>query len=181
MIFSYETVDEFVWTNLAEFDGKRIVSVESREAQELVKGVAEEEAAKNAGTELSAEDKKKLCDWFDSALGELVAEVNPTSRTASIPALIVDPTSAVMRRMMAMAPGSPLSQLPLPPQKLEINTLSPVILGINKLKDTDEALAKLLAEQVMDNALIAAGEFCLRCDESGFPNLADPKPLNRPP
>ena len=60
---------------------------------------------------------------------------------------------------MAMAPGSPLSQLPLPPQKLEINTLSPVIIGINSLRKSDEKLAKLVAEQVMDNALIAAGRF----------------------
>ncbi|KAI9030338.1 heat shock protein Hsp90 family protein [Hyaloraphidium curvatum] len=158
IIFSYETVDEFVWTNLSEYDGKKIVSVESREAQELVKAAAEEEAAKDASAaELSKEEKKELCDWFDGALGDLISEVVPTSRAASIPALIVDPTSAVMRRMMAMAPGSPLSQLPLPPQKLEINTLSPVILGINSLRKTDEPLAKMLAEQIMDNALIAAG------------------------
>lgn len=136
--------------------------MESREAQELAS------SQKTEGS-MPADQQKALCDWFDGALGDKISEIVATYRPNGVPGMIIDPTSAVMRRMMAMAPGSPLSQLPLPPQKLEINTASSVILGIDKMRKDDEEAAKMIAEQIMDNALIAAGGF--RPGKAPFRNL----------
>lgn len=42
-------------------------------------------------------------------------------------------------------------------QTLEINPSHPVILSLNRLRDTQPAHAIMVAEQVFDNALVAAG------------------------
>ena len=60
-----------------------------------------------------------------------------------------------MRAMLkAMNPDSPL---PAPTVKLEINPRSDVIKNLESLKKTDESLAKLVLEQLYDNALLSAG------------------------
>ena len=46
---------------------------------------------------------------------------------------------------------------PLPAQVLEINPSHPVISNLFQAKDSSPDLAKLVAEQLFDNALIAAG------------------------
>lgn len=45
----------------------------------------------------------------------------------------------------------------LPPQMLEINTAHPIIKGLHAKHTTDPELAALLAEQLYDNSLVAAG------------------------
>jgi TNF receptor-associated protein 1 len=45
----------------------------------------------------------------------------------------------------------------LPPQVLHINPKHPIVLGLFKAKDMNAPLAALCAEQLMDNALVAAG------------------------
>jgi TNF receptor-associated protein 1 len=45
----------------------------------------------------------------------------------------------------------------LPPQMLEINVSHPIIKGLHAKHGSDPELAKLVAQQVYDNALVAAG------------------------
>lgn len=40
---------------------------------------------------------------------------------------------------------------------LQVNPSHPIILNLSKLKDSDEDVAKMVAEQLMDNALVTAG------------------------
>merc|ERR1712127_363793 len=47
--------------------------------------------------------------------------------------------------------------MPLPKQTVKINPNHEIIVGIHGLKETDPELAKVLAEQVLDNCLVAAG------------------------
>ena len=42
-------------------------------------------------------------------------------------------------------------------QKMEINATHPIIRGIYALRESDPSLARILSEQVFDNALVAAG------------------------
>ncbi len=70
VIICNESVDEFVMNNLQEFSGKRILSVESRDAQDLLKNDAME------STGLDAEQAKQLTSWFDSVLGDGISEVH---------------------------------------------------------------------------------------------------------
>lgn len=45
----------------------------------------------------------------------------------------------------------------IPRQTLEINTSHPVIVQLNTLRESNPAYAVLIAEQLFDNALVAAG------------------------
>merc|ERR1712025_522209 len=100
-----------------------------------------------------------VCTWMKSTLGDIkVASVRPSSRLVSSPAIVTDSESGMMRRMMRMVDNSDgRDGMPLPPQNVEINPSHPVIAGLLKLKETEPALAKVLAEQVYDNCLVAAG------------------------
>lgn len=45
----------------------------------------------------------------------------------------------------------------LPKQTLEVNPAHAVIVRLHALRSSDEALARVVAEQLVDNALVAAG------------------------
>ena len=62
-----------------------------------------------------------------------------------------------MRMVETQEGGTSMAGMALPKQVVEINPKHEIILGIHKLKDADPVLAKVLAEQVLDNCLVAAG------------------------
>ena len=61
--------------------------------------------------------------------------------------------------------------IPLPKQHVEINTKHAIVVGISDLVKTQPALAKVLAAQVFDNCLVAAG--LLDDSRSMLPRLND--------
>ncbi|KAJ3344286.1 TNF receptor-associated protein 1, mitochondrial [Gonapodya sp. JEL0774] len=132
VLLCHESVDEFVMNNLAEFAGKKIINVESREGQDMIKDNSSEGLEEGEGLKgLNKEEARALADWMDLVLGEKVSEVD--------------------------APGSPARDLPLPPQKLHIDPRNSIIVGLNRLRLENEDRAKVVAEQIGDNALVAAG------------------------
>jgi HSP90 family molecular chaperone len=60
-----------------------------------------------------------------------------------------------MRRFMMMVDQSAAASLPK--QKLEINPAHPIVKRLAQIRADDEPLAKLVALQLFDNALIGAG------------------------
>jgi HSP90 family molecular chaperone len=63
-----------------------------------------------------------------------------------------------MRKMMQMMQGSAkMEELPPTPTVLEINPDHPVMKGLFSMRQQNPDLAKLVTEQVYDNALCAAG------------------------
>lgn len=60
-----------------------------------------------------------------------------------------------MRRMLKYV--DPERAPELPPQKLDINPKHPIIVNLENLRSSNPSLAKVIIEQVFDNALIAAG------------------------
>lgn len=151
VLFLYEPVDEFVMGNLREFDGKKLVAGDSNELKLDDVPPPPTEGA------LSAEQTKELCAWLKETLGDRIAEAKGSERLVDSPvmALNTDFMSAHMRRMMkAMNQGSELSSLKV---NLEVNPRHALVIGLNSLRTAKPDFAKLVAEQVFDNALIAAG------------------------
>lgn len=101
---------------------------------------------------------KSLKDWIKSTLGDTKVEsVSSGERLVESPvaAINTDGITPQMRMMLkAMNPDNPL---PAPAVKLEINPRSDVIKNLETLRNADEPLAKLVLEQLYDNALLAAG------------------------
>ncbi len=152
VLFFYDPIDPFLAGNLGSFQEKRFVSIDSGDI-ELPDAPKTSEGEPIAEAELTS-----LKDWIKSTLGDSkVSEVVSSGRLIDSPAAALnsDGITPQMRAMMkAMNPDSPL---PPPVVKFEINPRSNVIKNIDALKKSDEALAKLVLEQLFDNALLAAG------------------------
>ena len=61
-----------------------------------------------------------------------------------------------MRMVETTKRGNP-DAMKLPPQQVKINPKHPLIAGINSMRESEPALAKVCAEQIFDKCLVAAG------------------------
>jgi len=158
VLFLYTSLDEFVMQNLGEYAGKRLQSIESAPVPTELTRPAEPTSTSADSTveaSLDPQEVEDLAKWIKSALLDRVSSVKETKRLVSSPAIIVDHESASFRRMMKFVDPSHAPKLPK--QRLEINPAHPIIARLNILRRREPAFAKVVAEQVFDNALIAAG------------------------
>ncbi len=156
VLFLYTSLDDFVMQNLAEFNGKRILSIESAQLPtELTKPGEDKKEVSDIVDALSAKDVEDFAKWMKTALIDKVSSVRESNRLVNSPAIVVDHESASFRRMMKFV--DPARAPKLPKQRLEINPEHPIITRLNRLRGTQPAFAKTIAEQVYDDALIAAG------------------------
>jgi len=150
VLFFYDTrLDDFVLSNLAEFKGKKLKTIESSSAA----GDWKKDTTNTQG--LSAEQFKEFSKWMKDVLVDKVTTVTETDRLSNTPLIIVDHESASFRRMMLSV--DPKNAPQLPKQQVQVNAKHSLILSINKLRNKDELLAKDALEQIFDNALIQAG------------------------
>jgi len=150
VLFCYESVDEYVMNNVREFDGKKLTAADHADVK--LADLPKPEGA------LSEDDTKTLITWLKDTLGARVADVKASDRLVDSPVLALNADkfmSPHMRRMMkAMNKEGADSPLRV---NLEFNPRHAVI---KRLFDTHTAhpeRAKLVAEQLLDNALIGAG------------------------
>jgi len=152
VLFFYDPIDPFVAGNLGSFKEKPFKGVDSGDIE-----LPDAPQAQDADP-IPAADLEELKGWIKTALGDgKVSEVADSGRLVDSPvaALNADGITPQMRAMLkAMNPDAPL---PAPVVKLEINPRSAVVKNLLALKKSDEALAKLVLEQLFDNALLAAG------------------------
>lgn len=172
VLLLYTAIDDFVMANLEEYEGRKLVSVEKSDIDlsELSKNKKkgdkdndrdeEKSDIYKADRELTSAETVEFCDWLKKELGEKkIASITVTNRLTSSPAIVTDNESGAMRRMMRMIDTSEGARdgVPLPKQHMEINPTHPIIVGIYEVSKTEPTLARVLAEQVYDNCLVAAG------------------------
>ena len=150
VLFCYEPVDEYVMNNVREFDGKKLIAADHGDVK--LTDLPQADGA------LSADDTKTLTTWMKASLGELVAEVKASDRLVDSPALAINADkfmTAHMRRMMKAMnkDGADMPQR----VNLEINPRSAVMKRLFETHTAAPEKAKLVAEQILDNALISAG------------------------
>lgn len=150
VVFCYEAVDEYVMSNVREFDGKKLTAADHADVK--LSDLPKPEGA------LSEDDTKKLTAWLKETLGARVEEVKASDRLVDSPALAVNADkfmSPQMRRMMKAMKKDGADE----PVKvtLEINPRSVVIKRLFETHATSPDKAKLVAEQILDNSLISAG------------------------
>lgn len=152
VIFTYEPVDDFVLSSLADFEGKKLVSADQAD---LSLPPLEEE---QAGEPLDIEKVEALNAWLKEILGDKAGEIRGSRRLVESPAIILNPdtmmTSSMQRVMQAM--NRDLNSFT--GKVLEINTRHSLVKRLSGLKDENPQLARLVAEQIFDNALISAGQ-----------------------
>jgi HSP90 family molecular chaperone len=151
VLFLYDPIDDFVMNNLREFDGKKLISADSTEVKigDITKDSKEKPLDKAA--------EKKLCEWLKETLGDRVNEVTTSKRLVDSPVIALNAdkfmTPGMKRIMKAMRQEVKEGYK----VNLEVNSRHNLIKNLSDLKDRDPDLAKLVAEQLLDNALIAAG------------------------
>ena len=148
VLFLTDPRDEFVMEHLREFDKKRVVAAEKADLK-----LDDKEHA------LSEDEARLLANFIKEQLGDRVDEVRTSKRLVGSPAVVVDsdPTmTASMRRILKMMNregGAPLESKP----NLEVNPDHPMMVRLNGIRQSDAALAGDVAQQIFDNALVAAG------------------------
>jgi len=150
VLFCYEAVDEYVMSNVREFDGKKLTAADHADVK--LADLPKPEGA------LSEGDTKTLTEWLKTTLGERVAEVKASDRLVDSPALALNADkfmSPHMRRMMK-AMNKDGADAPVR-VNLEINPRSAVMKRLFETHTASPEKAKLVAEQILDNALISAG------------------------
>lgn len=153
VIYLYEAIDEYVVSSLREFEGKSLQAVNSDQID-----LGDESPSE--GESLSEESTTSLCDWLKETLTEGVEMVRPGKRLLSSPALVLTPDGEMtpqLRQMMRAMNKE--GELPIAKVILEINPRHAIIrrLADAKADSVQGETAKLIAEQVLDNALLSAG------------------------
>ncbi|KAF9921974.1 TNF receptor-associated protein 1, mitochondrial [Linnemannia zychae] len=166
VLFLYDTVDEFVVNNLRQVGQHKLVSIDAADIKDPVLESSPKDDTKDDKKDdpLAKEEAKlegeSIAEWFRETLGMQVRKVDVSKRHMSHPAVVTEHDSPAVRKMMAMMSGAAKvgeSDLPPTPTNLEINVQHPIIKKLWSIKSQDPAFAKQVAEQIYDNALIAAG------------------------
>ena len=149
VIYFTDAVDEYVVESLGEFDGKKLVSIRH--------GGVELEEQSAEGESLTSEQTAALCDFLKAELGDRVTSVASGKRLVDSPIIALVPTDGMspqMRQMMKAMDENFKDEIKV---ELEINPRHPLVKKLSEAKDSNPDLAKLVALQLLDNALIAAG------------------------
>ena len=158
IIFTTEPIDDFVFSHLGEFDGKKLVSADRAD---LHLPDEKEEKADNAEASeeqpLDAKTTGKLVEWIKGALADKVKDVLESKRLVNSPAIIVNPDQFMTSSMERIMRATNQDLQNFGNKNLEINTKHPLIKNLSALKEKDELFAKDIVEQIYDNALIQAG------------------------
>eukprot|EP01120_Amphizonella_sp_Union-15-10_P010819 TRINITY_DN4479_c0_g1_i1.p1 TRINITY_DN4479_c0_g1~~TRINITY_DN4479_c0_g1_i1.p1 ORF type:complete len:767 (-),score=205.53 TRINITY_DN4479_c0_g1_i1:16-2316(-) len=156
VLFLYATVDDFVMSNLGEYQSKKLSTIESASAAESIEATQEPTPPSDVeNAEMSEQEFQDFANWMKETLSERVTTITKTSRLSTSPAIVIDHESASFRRMMKFVDPSRAPKLPK--QQIQVNPKHPIILLLNKSRKENPDLAKDVAEQVVDNALIQAG------------------------
>ena len=149
VIYFTDAVDEYVVESLGEFDGKKLVSIRH--------GGVELEDHAPEGDALSEELTTALCGFLKDELGDRVTGVAIGKRLVDSPVIALVPADGMspqMRQMMRAMDENFKDDIKV---ELEINPRHPLMKKLAEAKDSNPELAKLVARQLLDNALIAAG------------------------
>ena len=149
VVYFTDAVDEYVVESLGEFDGKKLVSIRHGGVE------LEDQAAE--GESLTEEQTTALCEFLKAELGDRVTGVSSGKRLVESPVIALVPTDGMspqMRQMMKAMDENFKDDIKV---ELEINPRHPLVRKLSEAKDANPELAKLVALQMLDNSLIAAG------------------------
>ena len=150
VIFFFEPIDEYVVSSLTEVAEKRLVSASS---DDLELG----DAPPTEGTALSEAETTTFCEWLKTTLGNSVESVRAGTRLVNSPAVALQPDGQMSPQMRAMMKAMNQDSGGMAKVILEINPRHILIQKLAHRNKTGDELSTLVAEQIRDNALIAAG------------------------
>ncbi len=151
VLFLFDPWDEFVMDHLREFDSKPLKSAEKADLK------LDDQNQKEGA--LTDDQAKALADWLKTILGDRVNAVRPSMRLVDSPAVVADTDTQMTASMRRIIKAMQKEGSPELPEKhdLEINPRHSIIKHLEAMRQKDSALAAKVAEQMYDNARVAAG------------------------
>ena len=162
IIYTLEPIDDFVLSNLGEYDGKKLVSADRADLS-IPDSDADLEDKKEEGDEAKLDETNadELVSWLKEALKEQVADVIVSKRLVDAPAMIVNPdgymTSSMERVLAASRLEKGMGIDGGSKKNLEINPKNSLIRKLAEIHKEDADFAADVALQIYDNAMIQAG------------------------
>ncbi len=155
VLFLLDPIDDFVMTSLGEYQGKKLVSADSAEIElpPAPEGERPEESPVPEG------EMRNFLDWMKETLSDSVSEVRASRRTLDRPAIIVNPEDGMTASMRRVLKASGRDYGYEPPRILEVNTTHPLVVRIEKLRESkaDKSFLQECVRQVYDSAMAEAG------------------------
>ncbi|XP_046852743.1 heat shock protein 75 kDa, mitochondrial-like isoform X2 [Xenia sp. Carnegie-2017] len=162
VLYTYDDNDEMVLHQLRKFDGRNVTSAETYLSTSGESDDVDDKMSDNES--LSQESSEELAKWIVNILGkQKVADVKVSHRLSSHPVMITVADMAAARRWLKIIKTAPHAEqfetmkYDIIQPTMEINPRNDVIRKLHSIMDSDPKLAKLVAEQLYDNALISAG------------------------
>ncbi|TGE35451.1 molecular chaperone HtpG [Desulfosporosinus fructosivorans] len=149
VIYTYAAIDDYIFGAIGEYEGKKLISADQ---SDLDLGNEQKDRSELA---LPEEEIKDLTEWIKEVLGSKVTEVRESKRLVDSPAVVLSPygTNSMQRMMQLMNKDSN----DVGPSVLEINASHQMIKRLDKARKNEDTFAKIAAEQIFENAQIAAG------------------------
>jgi TNF receptor-associated protein 1 len=150
VIYTYTAIDDYIFGSLGEYEGKKLISADQNDLD-----ISKDEPKDRDELALSEEEVKVLTDWLKEVLGSKVTEVRESKRLVDSPAVVLSPygTNSMQRMMQLM--NKDINNVG--PSVLEINTSHQMIKRLDEARKNEDPFAKIAAEQIFENAQIAAG------------------------
>jgi len=149
VIYTYAAIDDYIFGSLGEFEGKKLISADQTD---LDLGNEQKDRSEQA---LPEEEVQALTAWLKEVLGSKVTEVRESKRLVDSPAVVLSPNGTnSMQRMMQLV-NKDMNDLG--PSVLEINAAHHMIKRLDAARKNEDTFAKVAAEQIFENAQIAAG------------------------
>lgn len=150
VVYLTDAVDEYVADALATFDGRKLVSIRHAGLE-----LAEDEESTDDA--LAPEQVGELCGFLKETLGDRVVSVAAGKRLVDSPVIALVPQDGLSPQMRAMMRAMDENFRDEVKVELEINPRHPLIKRLAEVRGQDQGLAALVAGQLFDNALMAAG------------------------
>jgi len=149
VIYTYAAIDDYIFGAIGEYEGKKLISADQ---SDLDLGNEQKDRSELA---LSEEEVEVLTGWFREVLGSKVTEVRESKRLVDSPAVVLSPygTNSMQRMMQLM--NKDMNDAG--PSVLEINASHHMIKRLDEARKNEDTFAKIAAEQIFENAQIAAG------------------------
>lgn len=142
--------DQFVIESIMKVDDKAVKSIDRADLELPPLDTPTDSPA------LGEEEGNKLTEWVSSAFADNFSKVSISDRVTSAPAIALQSADDVAPEVRAYlkAMGQPV---PETHPEIAFNPHSPIVQKLATLRTEDEELAKLLAGQLINTALLRAG------------------------
>jgi len=161
VLFLLDAVDDFVMTSLKEFQEKKLVSADQSDLDLPPSGEQEDgDKAADGRDMLTEEEIRAFTKWMKDILSDTISDIKPSRRLVDSPAIVVNPDQMMTTSMQRVMQAADRDFGGFGPKVLEINTRHKVIVQLARLSTdagADQDLLRSCAEQIADNAFIAAG------------------------